>query len=55
MIPLFPIVVEHVNNARIDFKTLVNGQFYDLNDVEQAFKDLDEGKVVGRAVVSIPH
>jgi len=51
---LFPEVVRLLEGGRIDFDVLVS-RFYSLADVEQAFADLEAGKIVGRAVVRIPH
>jgi 2-desacetyl-2-hydroxyethyl bacteriochlorophyllide A dehydrogenase len=50
---LFPEVVNLVESGGIDFGVLVS-RFYDLKDVEQAFKDLQAGGIVGRAVIRIP-
>jgi Zn-dependent alcohol dehydrogenase len=47
-------VVALLEGGGIDFDTLVSRD-YDLKDVEQAFEDLEGGKIVGRAVVRIPH
>ncbi len=51
---LFPEIVKLLEGGRIDFDVLVS-KFYDLEQVEQAFMDLEAGKIVGRAVVRIPH
>ncbi len=51
---LFPEIVKLLESGGIDFNVLVS-KFYDLEQVEQAFTDLEEGKIVGRAVVRIPH
>ncbi|UCG50460.1 MAG: zinc-binding dehydrogenase, partial [Candidatus Latescibacterota bacterium] len=51
---LYPEVVELLEGGGIDFDVLVS-KFYDLEQVEQAFHDLEAGKIVGRAVVRIPH
>lgn len=51
---LFPEVVKLVEGGGIDFDTLVSRD-YALADVEQAFRDLEAGSIVGRAVVRIPH
>lgn len=51
---LFPEVVKLLESGRINFDVLVS-QYYELKDVEQAFKDLGDGKIVGRAVIRIPH
>jgi S-(hydroxymethyl)glutathione dehydrogenase/alcohol dehydrogenase len=51
---LFPEVVKLIENGGIDFNVLVS-KFYDLEDVEKAFKDLETGAIVGRAVIRIPH
>lgn len=50
---LYPEVVEMLERGGIDFDVLVS-KFYELDEVEQAFKDLEDGKIVGRAVVRIP-
>jgi len=51
---LFPEVVKLLESGGIRFDVLVS-KHYELKDVEQAFKDLEEGKIVGRAVIRIPH
>lgn len=51
---LFPDVVKLLESGGIRFDVLVS-KYYDLKDVEQAFKDLEGGKIVGRAVIRIPH
>jgi len=51
---LFPEVVKLLERGGIDFDVLIN-RFYELEDVEQAFKDLEAGNIVGRAVIRIPH
>ncbi len=51
---LYPEVVELIERGGIDFNVLVS-KFYNLEEVEQAFQDLEDGKIVGRAVVRIPH
>ncbi|MBU1023985.1 zinc-binding dehydrogenase [bacterium] len=51
---LFPEVVKLLESGGIDFDVLVS-KFYDLIDVEQAFKDLESGNIVGRSVIRIPH
>jgi 2-desacetyl-2-hydroxyethyl bacteriochlorophyllide A dehydrogenase len=51
---LFPEVVRLLESGGIDLDVLVS-RFYNLADVEQAFADLEAGKIVGRAVVRIPH
>ena len=51
---LYPDVVKLIESGGIALDVLVS-RFYDLPQVEQAFKDLEEGKSVGRAVVRIPH
>jgi 2-desacetyl-2-hydroxyethyl bacteriochlorophyllide A dehydrogenase len=50
---LFPEVVQLLESGAIRFDVLVS-KFYDLNDVEQAFNDLEAGGIVGRAVIRIP-
>jgi len=49
---LFPEVVKLLESGGIDFDVLVS-RFYDLKDVEQAFRDLESGSIVGRAVIRI--
>ena len=51
---LFPEVVKLLEDDNIRFDVLVN-KFYELQDVEKAFQDLESGKIVGRAVIRIPH
>ncbi len=51
---LYPDVVKLIESGAIALDVLVN-RFYDLPQVEQAFKDLERGEIVGRAVVRIPH
>jgi len=51
---LFPEVVRLLESGSINFDVLVS-RYYELKDVEQAFKDLEDGKIVGRAVIRIPH
>jgi len=51
---LFPEVVGLLEGGGIDFNVLVS-TFYDLKDVEQAFRDLEAGNIVGRAVIRIPN
>jgi 2-desacetyl-2-hydroxyethyl bacteriochlorophyllide A dehydrogenase len=51
---LFPEVVKLLESGGIRFDVLVS-KHYELKDVEQAFKDLEEGRIVGRAVIRIPH
>ncbi len=51
---LFPEVVKLLESGGINFDVLVS-KFYELKDVEQAFRDLEDGKIVGRAVIRIPH
>jgi propanol-preferring alcohol dehydrogenase len=51
---LFPEVVQLLEGGGIEFDVLVS-RFYDLPDVEQAFRDLEAGGIVGRAVIRIPH
>ena len=51
---LFPEVVKLLEGDGIDLDVLVS-KHYELKDVEQAFKDLEEGRIVGRAVIRIPH
>jgi len=51
---LFPEVVKLLEGDKIRFDVLVN-KFYELQDAEKAFQDLESGKVVGRAVIRIPH
>ena len=51
---LFPEVVKLLEGGGIDLDVLVS-RHYDLPDVEQAFKDLVAGNIVGRAVIRIPH
>jgi Zn-dependent alcohol dehydrogenase len=43
-----------IEKGGLDFDVLVS-KFYDLDQVESAFADLEAGKIVGRAVVKIPH
>lgn len=50
---LFPEVVNLLESGDIRFDILVS-RFYDLQDVEHAFKDLETGGIVGRAVIRIP-
>ncbi len=49
---LFPEVVDLVESGQLDLDVLVT-RAYDLEDIEQAFKDLEDGKIVGRAVIRI--
>lgn len=51
---LYPEVVKMIERGGLDFNVLVS-RFYDLEQVEQAFKDLESGEIVGRAVIRIPH
>jgi 2-desacetyl-2-hydroxyethyl bacteriochlorophyllide A dehydrogenase len=51
---LFPEVVKLLEGGGIDFDVLVS-KHYDLAQVEEAFADLEAGKIVGRAVIRIPH
>jgi 2-desacetyl-2-hydroxyethyl bacteriochlorophyllide A dehydrogenase len=51
---LYPEVVGLIERGGLDFDVLVS-KFYELDEVEQAFHDLEAGKIVGRAVVKIPH
>ncbi len=51
---LFPDVVRLLESGGIDLNVLVS-KFYNLEEVEQAFHDLEAGKIVGRAVIRIPH
>ncbi len=51
---LFPEVVKLLESGGIDFDVLVS-KFYELEDVEKAFKDLENGNIIGRAVIRIPH
>ena len=51
---LFPEVVKLVEGGGIRFDVLVS-KYYELKDIEQAFKDLEDGGIVGRAVIRIPH
>jgi len=51
---LFPEVVKLLESGGIDLDVLVS-RHYELQDVEQAFKDLEAGSIVGRAVIRIPH
>jgi propanol-preferring alcohol dehydrogenase len=51
---LFPEVVKMLERGGINLDVLVS-RFYDLEQVEEAFKALEEGGIVGRAVVRIPH
>ena len=51
---LFPEVVKLLEGGGIDFDTLVS-RTYPLAELEQAFADLEAGKIVGRAVIQIPH
>jgi Zn-dependent alcohol dehydrogenase len=50
---LFPEIVTLLESGGIDLDVLVS-RFYDLEKVEEAFTDLEAGKIVGRAVVRIP-
>jgi 2-desacetyl-2-hydroxyethyl bacteriochlorophyllide A dehydrogenase len=50
---LFPEVVTLLEGGDIRFDILVS-RFYDLQDVEHAFKELEAGGIVGRAVIRIP-
>ncbi len=49
---LFPEVVQLLESGGIDLNVLVS-RFYELREVEQAFKDLEAGNIVGRAVIRI--
>jgi 2-desacetyl-2-hydroxyethyl bacteriochlorophyllide A dehydrogenase len=51
---LYPEVVTMIENGGLDFDVLVS-KFYNLEQVEEAFADLEAGKIVGRAVIKIPH
>jgi 2-desacetyl-2-hydroxyethyl bacteriochlorophyllide A dehydrogenase len=51
---LFPEIVKLLEGGGIDFGVLVS-RHYDLQEVEQAFQDLEAGEIVGRAVIRIPH
>ncbi len=51
---LFPEVVKLLEGGGIDFDVLIS-KYYELDDVEQAFNDLEAGQIVGRAVIRIPH
>lgn len=51
---LFPEVVKLLESGGIEFDILIS-KYYDLPDVEQAFNDLEAGKITGRAVINIPH
>lgn len=51
---LFPEVIKLLEGGGIDLDVLVS-RFYELADVEQAFRDLEDGHIVGRAVIRIPH
>ncbi|UCH83161.1 MAG: zinc-binding dehydrogenase [Candidatus Latescibacterota bacterium] len=51
---LYPEVVTMIEKGGLDFDVLVS-KFYDLEQVETAFADLEAGKIVGRAVIRIPH
>ena len=51
---LFPEIVKLLEKGGIEFDILIN-KYYELADVEQAFKDLEAGLITGRAVVRIPH
>ncbi|MEJ2721155.1 MAG: hypothetical protein P8181_08430, partial [bacterium] len=51
---LYPEVVKMIEKGGLDFNVLVS-RFYELEQVEQAFKDLEAGEIVGRAVIRIPH
>ena len=51
---LFPEVVSLLEGGGIEFDILIS-RYYDLPDVEQAFSDLENGQIVGRAVIRIPH
>ncbi|MFH1675465.1 MAG: zinc-binding dehydrogenase [bacterium] len=51
---LFPEVVKLLESGGIDFDTLIS-KFYELDDIEKAFKDLETGNIIGRAVIRIPH
>jgi 2-desacetyl-2-hydroxyethyl bacteriochlorophyllide A dehydrogenase len=49
---LFPQVVDLVESGQLDLDVLVS-RVYELEDIEQAFKDLEGGKIVGRAVIRV--
>jgi 2-desacetyl-2-hydroxyethyl bacteriochlorophyllide A dehydrogenase len=51
---LFPEVVALLESGGIDLDVLVS-KHYELKDVEKAFNDLEEGKIIGRAVIRMPH
>ena len=51
---LFPEVVKLLESGGIEFDVLIS-KYYELDDVEQAFTDLENGRIVGRAVIRIPH
>ncbi len=49
---LFPEVVKMLESGGIEFDTLIS-KYYTLSEVEQAFQDLEDGKITGRAVIKI--
>jgi alcohol dehydrogenase, propanol-preferring len=49
---LFPEIVKLLESGGIEFDVLIS-KYYDLPDVEQAFQDLEAGKITGRAVIRI--
>jgi len=49
---LFPEIVKLLEGGGIEFDILIS-KYYELDDVEQAFNDLECGKITGRAVIKI--
>ncbi len=49
---LFPEVVKLLESGGIEFDVLIS-KYYELDEVEQAFHDLEAGKITGRAVIKI--
>jgi len=49
---LFGDVVKLLEGGGIEFDVLIS-KYYELDEVEQAFNDLEEGKITGRAVIKI--
>lgn len=49
---LFPEVVKLLEGGGIEFDVLIS-KYYELDEVEQAFHDLEAGKITGRAVIKI--
>jgi len=50
---LFPEVITLLESGKVPLDVLVS-RIYPLEDIQNAFNDLHEGKVIGRAVIEIP-